>query len=294
MSAASDPPSDAPAREFLTVPELAALLRVKERKVYDLAASGEAPCIRVTGKLLFPERDVRAWIARSASGGAESGPAPRPAVLLGSHDPLLEWALRQSRCGLATYLDGSLDGLARFRAGEGVAAGLHLRDAGTGAWNLPRVAEEAAACPAALVGWATRRRGLVTRPESGAPRGLGDLAGLRVVPRQPESGAQTAFEGLLAEAGMDPAALELTAPARSEQDAIQAVAEGAADAAFGLEALAAPFGLRFAPVLEERFDLLVDRRAWFEPTRPPEGRDQAARSSPFRARSIRSAVSCTP
>ena len=53
--------------------------------------------------------------------------------------------------------------------------------------------------------------------------------------------------------------------ARSENDAVLTVAQGAADAAFGLEALARPFGLRFVPILEERFDILVDRRAWFEP-----------------------------
>ena len=48
--------------EFLTVPELAELLRIKERKVYDLASAGDVPCTRATGKLLFPARDVRAWI----------------------------------------------------------------------------------------------------------------------------------------------------------------------------------------------------------------------------------------
>ena len=41
-------PDDRP--EFLTVRELAAFLRVKERKVYSLAASGEIPCSRATGK----------------------------------------------------------------------------------------------------------------------------------------------------------------------------------------------------------------------------------------------------
>ncbi|MEL6480914.1 MAG: helix-turn-helix domain-containing protein, partial [Pseudomonadota bacterium] len=35
--------------DFLTTKELATLLRVKERRVYDLAAAGEVPCSRVTG-----------------------------------------------------------------------------------------------------------------------------------------------------------------------------------------------------------------------------------------------------
>src|SRR6056297_2175322 len=114
--------------EFLTVRELAELLRIKERKVYDLAASGDVPVSRATGTLLFPRRELEAWIASASTGGTPAPAAPRPAICLGSHDPLLEWALRQARCGLASFFDGSLDGLDRFRAGEGMAAGLHLHD----------------------------------------------------------------------------------------------------------------------------------------------------------------------
>ena len=268
------------AREFLTVRELAELLRVGERKVYDLAAAGEVPCSRVTGKLLFPDRAVRDWIAGASSG---PGSGPRPATLLGSHDPLLEWALRQSRCGLATLLDGSLDGLSRFGSGEGIAAGLHLRDAVTAQWNVPAVAEACDGGGAVLVSWAVRRRGLVTRAEDGgAIRGPADLPGRRIVPRQPESGTQALFEQVAREAGLDPGGLALAEPARSEADAVLAVAQGAGDVAFGLEAVAGPYGLRFVPVVEERFDLLVCRRAWFEP--PMQRLLEFCRSDAFRRR----------
>ena len=42
---------------YLTTKEVADLLRLKERKVYDLVAEGGIPCVRATGKLLFP-RDL--------------------------------------------------------------------------------------------------------------------------------------------------------------------------------------------------------------------------------------------
>ena len=251
---------------FLTVRELAELLRIKERKVYDLAASGAVPCSRATGKLLFPTDEIQAWIASAKSGGtprADTG--PRPAIFLGSHDPLLDWALRQSRCGLATFFDGSLDGLQRFRDGEGIATGLHLHDAGTGEWNVPQVAETCAGQNAVLVPWATRARGLIVARDAGAIGSLADLAGRRMVPRQPESGTDRLFRARLAEAGIAAEEITFTETARSEHDAAQAVAEGRADAAFGLEALAQLFGLGFVPVVEERFDLLVDRKAWFDP-----------------------------
>ena len=136
--------------EYLTTRELAELLRIKERKVYDLAASGEIPCSRAMGKLLFPRRAVDAWLVGGGS-GLTRPTRQAPAVFLGSHDPLLEWALRESRCGLATFFDGSLDGLHRFNDGEGIASGLHLFDPTTKDWNVPIVRRRFADRPVVLV-----------------------------------------------------------------------------------------------------------------------------------------------
>ena len=253
------------APEFLTVKELAALLRIKERKVYELASSGEVPVSRVTGKLLFPEAEIRAWIAQGRSGG-ETLSASRPTIFLGSHDPLLEWSLRQSRCGMATRFDGSVDGLDRFAAGEGVACGLHLHDEARDDWNVPQVADRFAGENVVLVGWVRRSRGLVVRPgDAGAIRTIADLAGRRMVARSAETGTQVLFERLSAAAGLAAGDVTVTETAPSESDAVQAVAQGGADAAFGLETVARLYGLAFVPVLDERFDLLVDRKAWFDP-----------------------------
>lgn len=273
--------------EFLTVKELAELLRTKERKVYDLAASGQVPCSRATGKLLFPTKEVRAWIEDRRSGPA--GNKARPNVFLGSHDPLLDWALRQSRSGLATFFDSSLDGLARFVNGEGIATGLHIHDK-SGGWNRAAVSSAAQNSDAVLVRWATRRRGLVIRPEmADRIRSVADLKGLRAAPRQSKAGAELLFRQVLAEAGVSAGQLVFTEPCLSENDAVLSVAQGDADFAFGLETLARPFGLAFVPVIEEQFDILVDRRAWFEPPmqallafiRTPEFQDRAERMTGY-------------
>ncbi|WP_417207972.1 substrate-binding domain-containing protein [Antarctobacter sp.] len=269
---------DAP--EFLTVAELAELLRLKERKIYDLAASGAVPCSRATGKLLFPAREIREWIAEHSTGSAT--PAARPAILLGSHDPLLDWAVRESRCGLATYFDGSLDGLGRFLAGEGVACGLHVYDPASDDWNIAAVAQ---ARDAVLIGFARRRRGLVLRPDGPRVENLPDLAGLRFAPRQPLSGTATLFDHLAGEAGLPVGHLTLTAMARTETEAVQAVARGEADATFGLETVARDFGLRFVPLMDERFDLLIDRRAFFEP--PMQGLMQFCQTGDLRIQAAR-------
>ncbi|MFN0262353.1 substrate-binding domain-containing protein [Tepidamorphus sp. 3E244] len=249
---------------FLTTKELAELLRIGERKVYDLATSGEVPCTRVVGKLLFPRGEIEAWIAQ-----ARSGPAaiePLPAIVAGSHDPLLEWSLRQSGSGLAAFMDGSMDGLERMARRECAASGTHIHEA-DGQWNAETTARLLVGKPVVLVEFARRSRGLILpkgNPENVA--GIADLAGRRFAQRQPGAASQVWFEELAKESGLDPQGLSFAAnPARSEMDVALAVLDGKADAAFGLESMARQFRLKFLPIAQERYDLAVWRQAYFEP-----------------------------
>ena len=272
-----------PSVEYLTTKEVADLLRIKERKVYELAASGAIPCSRAMGKLLFPRQAVTAWLADRSSGLVPAAQVERPRVFLGSHDPLLEWALRDSQAGLATFFDGSLDGVERFAQREGVGTGLHVFDPETDAWNVPLVEARFAREPVVLIEWAWRDRGLIISPDAeGRINGIADLKGKRVVARQAEAGSQRLLEHLLGQAGLAGGAIEFTLITRTETDAALAVLEDKADAAFGLLALARQFRLGFVPVVRERFDLLVDRRSWFE--EPLQTLMAFCRSPPFSVR----------
>jgi molybdate-binding protein len=52
---------------------------------------------------------------------------------------------------------------------------------------------------------------------------------------------------------------------RSESDLALAISAGRADVGLGIEAAARQYQLAFVPLVEERFDLLVLRKAWFDP-----------------------------
>jgi excisionase family DNA binding protein len=254
------------ATEFLTTKELADLLRIKERKVYDLAASGEVPCSRATGKLLFSRKAIDAWVAHHSSGMVTERSNRHSKVFLGSHDPLLEWALRASGAELATLFDGSLDGLERFARGEGMATGTHVFDPEKGDWNRAEVTTRFGHAPVALVEFAWRERGLVVPAGSeGVFSDIKALKGHRVVPRQDGAGSQVLLLHLLAQAGLGQDEVDWTDTARTESDAALAVLEGKAGAAFGLRAMAQQLRLGFVPLVRERFDILVDRAAWFDP-----------------------------
>lgn len=246
---------------FLTTREVAELLRVRERKVYEMAAEGEIPCRRVTGKLLFPRAEIESWL----SGGAGAAIEAPPDVVAGSHDPLLDWAIRESGSGLATFFDGSLDGLSRVARRRAIAAGMHVFEPEDEDWNRRHAMTEADSSPLVLVEWATRQQGLIVAPGLTPPvASAADLAGRRVAQRQPTAGAGLLLSHLLARAGVEGVTF-LPELARTETEAAAAVASGRADAAPGLEAVARQFGLGFVPTMRERFDLLADRRAWFEP-----------------------------
>ncbi len=252
--------------EYLTTKELADLLRIKERKVYDLAASGKVPCSRATGKLLFSRAQINAWLADNSSGLTPALHKERANVLLGSHDPLLEWALMESCSGLASFFDSSFDGLKRYENFEGIATGLHIYDGATDQWNVPVITGRFINEPIVLIEWAWRNRGLIVPAgQRDQYQDISALKGKRFVPRQAQAGSQQLFNHLLKAAGMRPDQLDLIAPARGETYAAQEVLEGNADAAFGLEALAKQYRLDFIPVIKERFDLMVDRHFWFEP-----------------------------
>ena len=81
----------------MTTREVAGYLRIKERKVYDLLRDKRIPSTRVTGKWLFPKHLIDQWVADGTEFPDRAMPPP---VLAGSHDPLLEWSLNESGCGL--------------------------------------------------------------------------------------------------------------------------------------------------------------------------------------------------
>ena len=248
--------------EFLTTKEVAELLRIKERKVYDLAARNAIPCAKATGKLLFPKAEIRAWMQEKGI-SSDSTAAPQ-AIVVGSHDPVFEWALSASDSGIPTLFSGSFDGLERYKKREGVICAIHIENSDQSGWNSEIVQQELSNSPSVLVHWARRERGLIVKP-GGDIAGFTDLAEKRLVARQSGTGSQTALLSRAEQEGLNPEALNFTREAQTETEAALAILEDQADAAFGLRCFAERYRLDFIPVCVESYDLVIDRHAYFEP-----------------------------
>ena len=275
--------------DVLTLREAATYLRLSERSLYELARGKRLPAAQVGGKWLFPRRKLESWLSAQSDGAEAAHRLDPPPILAGSHDPLLDWAVRQSGCGLAMRAGGSIEGLTALAEGEALAAASHLLDPDSGLFNEPAVRDALAGRSMVGIIWAWRAQGLLV--PAGNPlglRGIADLLrpGLRVIGRQPRAGSHVLLGHLLSEAGIR---LEqvgfLPTPALAEDEVAAAVAEGRADVGFGISAEAAARGLDFVALIRERFDLVVERRHYFEP--PLQALLRFGRGPLFRSRAER-------
>lgn len=295
-----------PDSPYLTTEEAAAYLRMGARKLYDLAAEGAAPCAKVTGKWLFPRAALDRWVEAGMVAGA--APAPSPPIVAGSHDPLLEWALRRAGTGLALLCEGSAAGLDRLERGEAAMAAIHLhdpalaQDRASGAGAADEEADEEAnaralarsrLADAVLIAFARREQGLMFAPDDPLALGAGADPLARALERkarfglrQSGAGAQLLLERLLARAGAGLAEIAAAqAPYPTGGELAAAIRAGDADCGLASRSAAQGLGLGFVPLAWERFDLALRRRDYFEPgpqalfalTRTPAFAAQAAR-----------------
>jgi len=249
--------------EYLTTKEVAVLLRIKERKVYDLAAEQQIPCTRATGKLLFSRNAIDQWLVTHSS-GEEQFTERAQMLFSGSHDPVLEWAIRESQCGIPTLFDGSADGVSRVLNNKAGVSALHIYASDTDEWNAPAVKVLHKTESVVLLKWLVRQRGIVAGPDVDIAE-IKDLSNYRVVSRQRGSGSQLLLEHLLHRESIAEHEINSVITARSEDDLALAVAQNKADCGLGLASLAQQHNLKFVPIVDEQLDLLVDRRFWFEP-----------------------------
>jgi putative molybdopterin biosynthesis protein len=204
--------------------------------------------------------------------------APAPLLLAGSDDyviDLLTAGLQATHpeLGLHNRCVGSLPGLWALGEGRAQLAGLHLRDADSGEFNVPFVKHLLPEESIVLVTVARREQVLMLAP--GNPlriRSLRDLPrrGARLANRQPGAGSRLRLLHALRAARVDPHALAGWDSAYQRDAGVAAaIAAGTADAGPGLRAAAVRAGLDCLPLGEERWDLAIPRRLFQAPRLRP-------------------------
>jgi excisionase family DNA binding protein len=241
--------------EYLTTREVAELLRLNEKKVYDLVRKGQLPAARVSGKWLFPRRLVDEWVSRHTihpAIGLMGALLDEMVVVQGSDDYLFSRAtgryLERQSVPVVSARVGSLAGLSAVGAGKAHLAGCHVDNAQV---------RERLACREGcyLIHLYSREQGLLFDAERHP--GIRDLEevgrrGLRFADRQELSGTYRLVERLL-----DGRDLIRVGPYASHLELALAIRMGEADAGVGIRVAAEMTGLAFAPLHTEPFKLAV-------------------------------------
>jgi putative molybdopterin biosynthesis protein len=276
------------APELLTTEEAAAYLRLSERKLYELVARSAVPCTKVTGKWLFPKAALSRWLAAGLIAPGVVAPVTAPPIVGGSHDPLLEWALRNSGSQLAGLPEGSETGLTRLSRSEVVAAAIHLHrlDGDDDGANVEAVAAAPGLHDGVVIAFARREQGLLVAP--GNPLALEDVASAaarkaRLALRPDGAGAQLLLLALLARAGLTLNALSTLKPVcATGPDIAQAIRARRVDCGIATRSVAQAAGLGFVALTWERFDLVLRQRDYFLPG--PQALFAFMRTAAFRER----------
>lgn len=251
---------------FMNTAEIAKYLDVNEKKVYLLVSNAGLPATKATGKWLFPRQLVDNWLLESTVNAQPSFSARKDVLLIaGSNDPILEsevssLSARGSDSLIYFARVGSSSGLKALENGNAHAAAAHILDPASGEYNLPFLDRETRK-NILLLPFAQREQGILVR--KGNPFGIASvedaiLPGIRFINRKKGTGTRVLFDFLLTEAGLSTSQIVgYTREVGTHIEVATAILRGTADAGLGIRSAAKMFGLGFAPLRKERFDILI-------------------------------------
>jgi len=254
---------------YMNVRQLAEYLHLNEKKVYAMAADGQIPATKLTGKWLFPKSLVDRWILESCHGGLMSDRL----ILSGSDDPLLQATVSRLTQHLRTKAlfsytaTGTKLGLELLAQGHSDACAIHWGQASESDVRHPALVKQFSQSKHwILVHLFCRTQGFIVA--QGQQEHLTDPSvalshTTRWVTRQEGAGSQRFLNEWLAQRAFPQERLSVSTVAYSEREVASLIAKGEADIGPGTLSASREFGLGFIPICEESFDLVVSRNVYF-------------------------------
>jgi len=248
--------------ELLTTKELADLLRLNEKKIYQLVRTGGIPHVRITGKWLFPKWHVLRWIEENVQ-------REEDILIAGSDDILLgrllgSYSRENFPKSLSFYSPvGSLRGIQCLVEHKAQACCIHLLDQETGEYNLPFLNRLLSPQEYMVINLWYRSQGLIVKKSN--PIGIRSLADVvkrkvRFINRNKGSGTRVLLEHLLEKGGFQERELVgFGDEVDTHLEVAFRVFFDEADVGLGIEYATHLLSLDFIPLQEERFDLVIPR-----------------------------------
>ncbi len=266
-------------KEMLNTKEVAKYLDIHEKQVYHLIKAGKIPCTRVTGKWIFPVHLIDEWIQNSAKDSLKQAREKIDSIegsllAAGSNDPVLDILLTAIKKDYPTFNifsanTGSINGLEALNTGLTDIAFSHLHDAASGDYNIPYLKQYCPKQSPVVVNLFYRQIGfLVAKSKSNIFKGWESLTqkSIRFVNRQKGSGVRVLLDQELMERSIlwrDISGYETEVYTHLEIGL--SLISGEADVGIASASVARILDLDFHPLVDERFDMILDKNTFFQP-----------------------------
>ena len=193
--------------------------------------------------------------------------AVRRRVVLGGCDPAMFLAAvhlrKHDKEHLVPCMMGNSLALAALKRGEVHAAGVHLVDERSGAWEFPDLRRALGGLGCTVITFAHWEEGIIVRQSNPKRiRAVADLAHprVRMINREKGSGARRLLDRELKSAGVPSGRVKgYGDEVLSHLEVASRVKSGVAGAGIGVRAAAAICGLDFIPLQRERYDWVIPK-----------------------------------
>ncbi|MBU1107739.1 MAG: helix-turn-helix transcriptional regulator [Candidatus Riflebacteria bacterium] len=265
---------------ILSTKEVSAYLNINEKKIYQLVKDCDIPFTRLGGKIIFAQEIIDRWIHQNTE-------LQKNILISGSDDLLFREIIdhynRDSSHTAFCAAVGSVNGIKMLKNGRATMSCVHIADQ-DGQYSLSFLDRYLNRTDYVVMRLFNRKQGVYLLPDN--PHSIKSFKeifarGLRFANRNQGSGTRILVDQLFKEHGIN-VKPDASAPpeAQSHVGAAMKVLSGEADASFGIQNVSEMLKLKFIPVFEEPFNLIVPAGQWesrivrdfvayFEQTRMP-------------------------
>ena len=266
--------------ELMNTKEIAKYLDIHEKQVYLLIKAGKIPCSRVTGKWIFPKKLIDEWIQTSAQDSLQQArkkinQIDGALLAAGSNDPVLDILLAAIKkehpaFNIFSANTGSIGGLEALNTGLTDIAFSHLFDPHTGEYNMPYLKQYCPDHNPVVVNMFYRQIGfLIAKSKANIFKGWESLIHkkMRFVNRQSGSGIRIMLDHELEKMGISPDDISgYKNEVYTHFEVGLSLVSGEADVGIASAAVAKIMDLKFQSLVSERFDMILDRNTFFQPS----------------------------
>ncbi len=250
--------------EILSAKELAAYLKINEKKVYKLVQESMIPHIKIGGKIAFTKELIDRWIL-------ENTQRENKILIAGSDDMLLKRIIdiynsqEQSKIFYAPI--GSMNGLKLLKESSATMSCVHILDIEKKEYNPSYVFRYLSRDDYIVIRLFSRQQGIYLK--KGNPKHITSLKDLTrddvfFINRNKGSGTRLLLDFLLMENGIEKEKIKgYEIEETSHLLSGLRVFTGKADAGFGIRHIAYTLELDFLPLFEEKFDLVIPKENYY-------------------------------